>query len=367
MKSAKSIVGALVPVKLRAKLRERHVSMNVNHIYGPRSVQLSKSEAAVTCVLRNGEYYIDSFIQHYTRMGFRHIFFLDNGSSDETLSTIKQYDNVSICQSTLPISANQRLFKKYLAEQSIRGGWCLDADIDEFFDFPSSDVIDLQQFLVYLNQNHYTAMITHLLDMFSDRPLSYLTSERKEDVKAAYRYYDISDVIKTDYRTSDVVAKYGNANKLADCKTALYWGGIRKTLYGNNCLLTKHSLFLPEAGIDLFPHVHFANEANVADISGVMLHYKLTSNAMAVALQNRDNFTENSKTYSAFISTLHRESDRQIRQDTAQKFGSVTDLIDCKFLAVSPAYEEYIADGKMTDPPESISTNGRSQWPALKA
>jgi hypothetical protein len=98
-----------------------------------------------------------------------------------------------------------------------------------------------------------------------------------------------------------------------------------------------------------------------------MLHYKLTSNAMAVALQNRDNFTENSKTYSAFISTLHRESDRQIRQDTAQKFGSVTDLIDCKFLAVSPAYEEYIADGKMTDPPESISTNGRSQWPALKA
>src|SRR5258707_14558719 len=90
--SAKSIVGALIPVplKLRSKLRVQHVSMNVNHIYGPRTLQLSRSEAAVTCVLRNGEYYIDSFVQHYSKMGFRHIFFLDNGSSDITLSIAKQ-------------------------------------------------------------------------------------------------------------------------------------------------------------------------------------------------------------------------------------------------------------------------------------
>ena len=126
--------------------------------------------------------------------------------------------------------------------------------------------------------------------------------------------------MKTDYRTSAVVARYGNANKLADCNAALYWGGIRKTLYGNECLLTKHSLFRPEAGLDLFPHIHFANKANVADVSGVMLHYKLTSNAMAIALQNRDNFAENSKTYSAFISTLQTDSDRQIIQATAKKF-----------------------------------------------
>lgn len=359
MISARAVAGALLPLKLKSKLRERHVSMNVTHIYGPRTVQLSGSEAAVTCVLRNGEYYIDSFIEHYSKMGFRHIFFLDNGSSDETLSMVRRYDNVSICRSALPVSANQRLFKKYLAKSSIRGGWCLDADIDEFFDFPFSDVIGLRQFLVYLNQNRYTTVITHLLDMFSDRPLSYLTSERKEDVKSAYPYYDISAVIKTDYRTSDVVAKYGNANKLADSKTALYWGGIRKTLYGNNCLLTKHSLFLPEAGLDLFPHVHFANEANVADVSGVMLHYKLTSNAMAIARQNRDNFTENSKTYAAFISTLQKGSDRQIRQDTAQKFVSATELAKCKFLAMSPAYKEYMMALKVTTP-STYQPNGEN-------
>jgi hypothetical protein len=365
--SAKSVVGALVPLKLKSKLRERHVSMNVTHAYGPRAVQLSKNEASVICVLRNGEYYIDSFIEHYSKMGFRHFFFLDNGSSDETLSLIRNYDNVSIWKSTLPISSNQRLFKKYLAEHSIRGGWCLDADIDEFFDFPFSDVINLQQFLAYLNQNRYTAVITHLLDMFSDRPLSYLTNERKENVKAVYRYYDISNVTKTNYRTSAVAIMYGDANELTDSETALYWGGIRKTLYGNNCLLTKHSLFFPEAGIDLFPHVHFVNKARVADVSGVMLHYKLTSNAMTVARQNRDNFSENSQAYGAFISALERDSSRKIKQATAQKFISATDLARHGFLLMSSTYKEYATSSKLTNQSECSPTNGSSRWPTFKA
>jgi Glycosyl transferase family 2 len=367
MMFAKSVVGKLVPLKLRSKLREQHVSMNITHLYGPRAVQLSKDEAAVICVLRNGEYYIDSFIEHYSKLGFRHFFFLDNGSSDETLSLIRNYHNVSVWKSTLPINSNQRLFKKYLAERSIRGGWCLDADIDEFFDFPFSDVINLQQFLAYLNQGRYTALITQLLDMFSDSPLSCLTNERKEDVKAVYRYYDISNITRTDYRTSAVTVKYGDANELADKETALYWGGIRKTLYGNNCLLTKHSLFFPEAGIDLFPHIHFVNKARVADVSGVMLHYKLTSNAMAVARQNQNNFTENSKTYAAFISALEKDSNRKIRQDTGQKFISATDLAKRKFLLMSSIYEEYATAGKLSNLSECLSTNGSSRWPTFKA
>jgi hypothetical protein len=84
-------------------------------------------------------------------MGFRHIYFLDNGSSDKTISIGKRHKNVSFCQSNLPIDAYLSLFKKYLAKKYVKGGWCLDADQDEFFDFPFSDVIDCA-FLKYLNQ-----------------------------------------------------------------------------------------------------------------------------------------------------------------------------------------------------------------------
>jgi hypothetical protein len=342
MISAKSIVKTMVPSKVRLKLQQQYLAMNVNHMYGPRNVALSKDEAAVTCVLKNGQYYIKSFIEHYLKMGFRHIFLLDNGSSDETISIAKCYDSVSVCQSILPISGNQRLFKKYLAERSIRGGWCLDADTDEFFDFPFSDIIGLQGFLAYLNLHRYTAVITQLLDMFSDKPLSYLSGERTEDVKVTYKYYDLTNITKSDYGTSDLTANYGRANKTTG-NQSLCWGGIRKTLYGNNCLLTKHSLFLPGAEIDLFPHVHFANKASIADVSGVMLHYKLTSNALNCAVQNQKNFTENRETYGAFIETLQRESDRVIRSDTAREFRNAADLAQDEFLSMSAVYEEYVA------------------------
>src|SRR5450631_4132515 len=200
MMSAKSVIGTLVPSKFKVKLREQFVSMNVTHLHGPRLLHISKSDAVVTCVLKNGEYYLEAFIQHYLRMGFRHIFFLDNGSTDQTLSIAKSYDNVSVCQSTLPIGTHQRLFKRYMAERSVKGGWCLDADIDEFFDYPYSDIVNLESFLSYLNSHKFTAVVTQLLDMFSDRPLSDLASEEKEDLKSAYQYFDISAVTRTDYR-----------------------------------------------------------------------------------------------------------------------------------------------------------------------
>ena len=339
MLSVKSAAQAVLPHSLRQRLREAWVSLNVRQLHGPRTVRLSKDEAIVTCVVKNGEYYMESFIKHYLAMGFRHIFFLDNGSSDQTIAIAREYDNVSVCQSTLPINANQRLFKKYLAATSVRGGWCLDADVDELFDYPHSDVVSLQELLAYLNEHNYSAVMTQLLDMFSDRPLSHLVNEQKEDIKAVYEYYDISEVGRTSYQASPVAMNCAAANRVASNDASLLWGGIRKRLYGNDCLLTKHSLFYPEAGLELFPHIHFVNKANVADVSAVMLHYKLTSNALAMALQNRDNFTENSKTYGAFIDILQSSSEMQVKRPTARRFGNASELCEGGFLMTSPAYE----------------------------
>ena len=61
-----------------------------------------------------------------------------------------------------------------------------DADIDEFFDFPGSDVMELREFLDYLNRNQFTAVMTQLLDMFSDQPLSHLVQKQQEDLKDVY-------------------------------------------------------------------------------------------------------------------------------------------------------------------------------------
>lgn len=335
-------VKRLLPQTWRQKIRERLLAIKIAHIYGPRRVQLAANEAVVACVLKNGDFYIEQFIEHYSRMGFRHIFFLDNGSTDRTISIAKKYKNVSIYLSYLPIDSHQTLFKKYLAEVSAEGGWCLDVDIDEFFDYPFSHVMNLRGFLEYLNNNSYTAVITQLLDMFSDMPVSHLTNRQEENLKAIYHYYDISEIVKRGYHASEIGAKYGNKNRISNVKTALIYGGIRKTLYGNNCLLTKHSLFRLGIGLELFPHAHFVNNARIADVSCVIHHYKMTSNALEVALQNREKFLGTSVGYDDFINFLMARQDHYIKQKTAVDFRSSNELVEAGFLFSSDRFLEFV-------------------------
>ena len=179
--------------------------------------------------------------------------------------------------------------------------------------------------------------------MFSDRPLSHLAGKGEEDLKQVYRLYDISQVTKVGYGESQIAKDFGYANKLSNPDTALCFGGVRKTLYGNDCLLTKHSLFVPGNGIDLFPHVHFVNRARVADVSCVMLHYKLTSNALEIALQNKEGFVGNSKGYRDFIDLVLNNPKLHIMQDTAVELDKVNDLVEKDFLFLSRDFCEYVA------------------------
>ena len=337
----KHILRSLLPSPLRRAIRKRLVSLKAKHIYGRGRLQLANDEAVVTCAVKNGEFYIEEFIRHYTEMGFCHIFFLDNGSTDRTISIAKQFNNVSIYECTLPVEAHQELFKEFLAEKGADGGWRLDADIDEFFDYPYSDVVPLRKFLKYLNGRQYTAVVTQLLDMFPDKPLALVKADPTSDLKVTYSHYDLSNIIKTPYRASAFVAKYGSGNTLANEETAVLFGGIRKTLCGNDCMLTKHSLFFPGGRMKLFPHAHFVNNGRLADVSCAMLHYKLTANALEVALQNRTGFVGNGKIYDEFINFVVNKSDQQIKQSTSAKLDTVTELVESGFLFMSDEYSRY--------------------------
>ena len=274
------------------------------------------------------------------RWDFATSFLLDNGSSDQTIAIAQRYANVSVCTSNLPIDAHQVPFKANMARTCSEGGWCLDADIDEFFDYPFSSQMSLSDFLKYLNEQRSNAVITQLLDMFSNQPLSRLLSTPQQPLRELYAHYDLADISRAEYRTANLVDNYGYANEITHDGAALFFGGIRKTLYGNNCLLTKHSLFRPEE-VELFPHVHFMNHAKLADVSCVMRHYKLTSTALATAVQNQEGFVGNASGYRDFIQFLTTHPDCHIVTDSAVLFRSVEDLLGSGFIFCSDEFLEY--------------------------
>src|SRR5215204_5426789 len=103
---------------------------NVEHVHGPREVDYGIDELVVLVLLRNGRPYIKPFIEHYFSLGVKHIVFLDNGSTDGT-----------VLRSRLPFKKYNITLKQYLVERFGRGRWTLNADIDELFEYPYSDVV----------------------------------------------------------------------------------------------------------------------------------------------------------------------------------------------------------------------------------
>jgi len=332
------VLRSCVPERWRRRLRQAEVSFSLTHIHGPRAIRNAPNEAIVTCLVKNGDFYLDQFVDHYLRLGFKHICFLDNGSSDKTVERAIAHQKVSVYRSTLPVHGRQGLLKQQLVRKVVGTGWCLDVDIDELFDYPYSNILSLPQFLEYLNAKDYTAVIAQMLDMFSDKPLSSLTQRCDENLKDVHRYYDISAVTRVEYRKDRLTLAHGDRNHVSSGDTAVFWGGIRRTLYGIKCLLTKHSLFRADAPLKLFTHVHYVNGARLADVSAALLHYKFASNANDEAAQNRDAYKANSDGYCRIMDTIKQRPDYFVKGDTAREFAGAAALLDDRFLFASDDY-----------------------------
>lgn len=333
---------------VRRRVQAGRYRLSRRLLSGPRSVRLGAGEAAVTCLVKNGDYYLPDFIEHYLGLGFRHIFLLDNGSTDETVGIASAYDQVSVYRCELPVGRYQAMLKRRLATTTVLEGWCLDVDIDEFFDYPYRTEIPLADFLGYLDGRGFSIVVTQMLDMFNDTRIGVLAhSPEREDFRHEYRNYDISGAERRSYRTSDAGRRFGAGNSLPAPDLDLLFRGIRGDLFGLDCLLTKHSLFRTDRGLDLFRNVHFVDGGTIADVSALLLHYKLVGNCYETSTANRDAFTATRKGYEDLVDLIEREPDRRIGGSSTRLYGGPEQLLADGFLFASPDYVRLAERGRV--------------------
>jgi Glycosyl transferase family 2 len=317
------------------KYRTLRLRTGVYHVYGKSRLNYSQDELVVICVVRNGRIYVNSFIKYYFALGVKHIVFLDNGSTDNTIQIASRYDNVTILKTDLPYSKYENLMKNYLARRFSKRRWNLCADIDEFFDWPFSPIVSIGSLLRYLNARCYTAVVAQMLDLFSDLPLTEVRDDPEEDVTKSYKYYDISNIEKLTYKWS----------RLSYDDIKMHFGGIRKTIFGSNNGLTKAPLVFVSPRIQLFKVWHHAENAYIANFTCVLLHYPFTSSFYdkvkdAAAMKRYGYVT--SDEYDLYWARLSREPGLILRLDTARRYIGVEPLIDEGFLVASSDYLDWV-------------------------
>ena len=313
-------------------LRRAIAPLRVRHRCGPRSIAGGRSDPVVFCLVRNGMPWLAAFLAHHNAMGFRHFVVLDNGSDDGTLESLAAMQDVTVLTSAAPYSAYENTLKRYLVDRFGRNRWCLFVDIDEQFDFPLSDQIGLASFIDYLEQNEYDAVITQMLDMFSDMALSRLQTTGIEDFGPLFPYYDVSDIRMTPY-------PFAAAGPIK-----MHWGGIRTRLFGTDNGLTKVSFFLNRKGLAPFYQWHHVRSAAIADVSAVLLHYPFNESFQSKvedAIATGRYGYRTTDEYRAYGERVAVE-DLAISSAARREYTSAAGLLESNFLVASERYRAFV-------------------------
>jgi Glycosyl transferase family 2 len=322
--------------------------LDVEHLHGPKEVPYGKRELIALCLVRNGMPWIESFIEHYFALGVKHIVFLDNDSTDDTVSAASRHDNVTVLRTKLRVNAYEGaaevVMRQYLISRFAKNRWSLCVDIDELFDYPYSDVIGLDSFFDYLDSKSFTAVMAHALDMFPEKPLLERAEEQDEPLKEVHRFYDLSNLIRWNKVERPGLLTRDN-NSLESDEVEWFAGGIRDTIFGYRPFLTNYPLAFYD-GKTWPERPHYVFNARIADVTCVLFHYKFVKEfreRTESALRDWHNtvvFAE----YSKNLAVLDKNPNLQIKQETAQEIASVNDLLENGFLAASEDYVSWVND-----------------------
>lgn len=321
------------------------VRKNTHLIHGPGHVVLNNDEAAVVSLMKNAAYFIREFITHHQSLGVRHIVIIDNGSSDDTVAIASGYANVTILQNTLPPKQFECLLRSESAKNILNGGWVIFVDSDELFE-PA--IGNLSKLLSYLEQNQYTAMCTQMLDLYDPSPYGESKNKSYSESVKRCNHYSIDRVVSVRYSNSqsNPYAWYLTNISAKDPNVKMKFGGVRNEVFGEWCLLSKLSLVRNLNSINMMVHPHFATNVELADVTGLLRHYKLSGDFIARDQQSVDNKTwdhEQDLLRLTVANNCNNLNSFTIRPENPQQYEGRAQLIDQGFLTVSKRYLQFIS------------------------
>lgn len=292
--------------------------------------------------MRDAGGYVDSFVEHYRRLGAARIVLLDNGSTDDSVERALSYDGVTVLRCDLPFRWFRTAMRRYLVETYGDGGWVLLADIDELWDYPLSDQLPLKRFLQYLNAHAFTAVAAQMLDLFPTGPVDGWPDAGPELVQAA-TWFDLSDVCKQDLPAAAL------RNRFAGEPPPCFNGGLRLRAFSADPLLTKFPLTRREGGRGpLVENAHFVSRASVADVTAVLLHYKFDKRFRERTEEavRRKNYYGGSSEYRRYQQALVQQPALSLDGAGAEPYCGTAQLVEKGFLQAPPRYCEEAASAK---------------------
>jgi len=278
-------------------------------VHGPANVPLADDQCAVVSLMKNAEWFIESFLEHHFALGVAHIVIVDNGSTDRTVEIAARFERVTVVHNSLPAKRYECLLRTINAHLVLRGGWVLFADSDEMLEVPFV-ATPFPNLLKYCNQEGFTAVVGQMLDLFSPLPYGEQAKMNYPDALATCRFYSTEKLEPLAYHDPNMdLAWFLRENACDDLGVMLFRGGLRAEVFDETPFLSKHSLVRNTADVALMTHPHCAGRVRVADLTLCLRHYKLAGPWLA-----RDRASHATRTWD------HGEDARRLQKVMGDRF-----------------------------------------------
>jgi hypothetical protein len=293
----KSLVQALVAQEGQLTSAFHHYRLTKSD---QRAVIIRPQDILCCCVVRNEIMRLPYFLSYYRHQGIGKFLFVDNDSTDGTVSYLLQQPDVYVWHSPYSFTrANfgSAWFELLLREYGINH-WCLIVDADELLYYPDCEGKSLVQLCRELDAKNKRAFTAVLLEMYSDKTIDdthYASGQRFEDVCP---YFD-----RQFYHT-----KLENAGPYRN-QTG-YVGGVRQRVFGatGDYYLSKVPLLKYNTEVVLAGGQHWTSyaRAEIAEASGCLLHFKFFSNFSDYVRQEakREEHSINAFQYKEYVKGL---------------------------------------------------------------
>jgi hypothetical protein len=163
----------------------------------------------------------------------------------------------------------------------LEGGWRLALDADELLDYPESGRISLRRIVRGLDAAGWSGVVAQMLDMVPKGRLNEARSLSYRDAVASFRMCSTEDTTAYGYHCQSLgLACYASRNRATSARVGFLSGGLRRQVFGENCLLTKHPLFRASAVAQPMPHPHITTGLTCAPFSFLIRLYKFAGDVV---------------------------------------------------------------------------------------
>lgn len=294
----------------------------------PNGEPIHNGEILAFCCARNESLRLPWFLDYHRSLGIDRFLVVDNASTDETQSwlmvqpdVLPFFTDASYASSRCGVDWLNALLDKFGLKH-----WALTIDVDELLVYPQSERLNLKMLTAYLDDAGADALLTFMLDMYSDKAITDSKYHRGEPFISCCNYFDGDSYFER---------AYGFLPVRGGPRHRLFWES--KNHMKASPVLKKIPLVKWRKDFAYLASTHNMLNVRLAETTGVLQHFKFFSDFIVnseVETARKEHWDEASQ-YAIYWNEFQSNDQLSAYYEGSVKFESSSQLLELGLMKTS--------------------------------